>query len=760
MTRKPSYEEFMRTMYESQKIDSELKRGLDYHESGELQKAEDIYRSVLEVNPAHPKALYLIGVIADQVGRTQEAINLLNEAIKYDPENPIYYNDLGNALLAHGKSQEAISCYQKALELKPDLAGAYNNMGGAFQDQHKFDEAISCYQRAIELNPDYSQAFKNMGNAFQCQGRTVDAIYCYRKALELKQDYAEAYANMGSAFQDQGDSPKAISCYRNALELKPDYAEAYCGMGNAFHYLRNLDEAVSCYQKAIDLEPDLAEAHYNMGMAFQDMSQLDEAIACYEKAIKIKPNFSQAYGQLFHQLQRTCAWQALEGLSARLDQLTREALALGTRPPETPFISLTRHADPARNFEIATSWSAEIARAINASHIDLSFDHRRSPETKIVVGYLSSDFRNHPVAHLTLGLFGLHDRDTFKVFCYSYGMDDGSDCRKRIQQDCDKFIDLRNHSYAEAAKCIYGDHVDILVDLNGHTGGNRLEICELRPAPIQVTYLGFPGTTGADFFDYIITDSAVTPAVDAIHYNEKFVYMPHCYMVNDNSQRLPSLSLKRTDVGLPKDSFVFCAFHNTYKIEPGIFDVWMRLLRQVPTSVLWFRRVSKSAEGNLRQEAKERGVMPERLIFSKKIPLKEEYLARLSLGDLALDTRVYNGHATTCDALWAGVPVITLQGRHFASRASSSILMAIGLPELITHSLDQYEGLAIRLARNPNELRDIRERLDRNRLTEPLFDTPRFVRNLEAAYKEMWEIYLAGQRPRPIKVVEHSEFHR
>jgi protein O-GlcNAc transferase len=750
----------MQAMYESQKIDSDLKKGLDYYESGELQKAEEIYKSVLEINPTHPKALYLMGVIADHVGRTQEAISLINEAIKYDPGNPIYYNDLGNALLAQGKSQEAISCYQKALELKPGLAGAYNNMGSAFQDQHQFDEAISCYQRAIELNPAYPEAYKNMGNAFQRQGRTADAIYCYRKALELKPDYAEAYANMGSAFQDQGDSREAMSCYRKALELKPDYAEAHCSMGNVFQYLRNLDEAVSCYQKAIDLEPDFAEAYYNMGMAFQDMSQLDEAIACYEKAIKIKPDFPQAYGQLFHQLQRTCAWQALEGLSARLDQLTGEAPALGTRPPETPFISLTRHADPSRNFEIATSWSSEIARAVNASQIELSFEHPRSSETKIVVGYLSSDFRNHPVAHLMLSLFRLHDRNTFKVFCYSYGMDDGSDCRKRIQQDCDKFIDLRNLSYAEAAQRIYKDHVHILVDLNGHTGGNRLEISAFRPAPVQASYLGFPGTTGADFFDYIITDSIVTPEADAIHYREKFVYMPHCYMINDNRQRLSSQNLKKPDVGLPKESFVFCTFHNTYKIEPGMFDVWMKILRQVPTSVLWFRQVSKSAEKNLRQEARERGVTPERLIFSRKIPLKEEHLARLSLADLALDTRVYNGHATTSDALWAGVPVITLQGRHFASRASSSILMAIGLSELITHSLGEYERLAIRLARNPNELRMIRETLARNRLTEPLFDTQRFVGNLEAAYKEMWEIYLAGQRPRQIEVVEHPEFHK
>jgi protein O-GlcNAc transferase len=412
-----------------------------------------------------------------------------------------------------------------------------------------------------------------------------------------------------------------------------------------------------------------------------------------------------------------------------------------------------RHTDLSRNFAIANSWSRDIARRVSSLKMPFSFDDKRSRKTKITVGYLSNNFCNHTVAYLMLSMFGLHNRDEFEVFCYSYGEDDGSYHRKRIERDCDKFVDLHNLNHADAAKCIYEDQVDILVDLKGHTGGNRLGICALRPAPVQVRYLGLAGTTGADFFDYIITDRIVTPEDHAQHYSEKFVYMPHCYQVNDHTRAISDKDWKRADFGLPEGGFVFCSFNQGYKIEPVMFDSWMKILRQVPEGVLWLQRTNKTAEKNLGLEAEARGVKPERLIFSQKLP-PNEHLARLRLADLALDTRIVNGAATTGDALWAGLPVIILQGGHFASRMSSSILTAIGLPELITHGLEDYEALAVRLAQNPGELQTIRQRLAKNRLTKPLFDTPRFARTLEKAYKEMWEIFLAGERPRQIEVRE------
>ena len=371
--------------------------------------------------------------------------------------------------------------------------------------------------------------------------------------------------------------------------------------------------------------------------------------------------------------------------------------------------------------------------------------------SKIKIGYLSGDFHDHPVAHLVAGLFGLHDRNEFEICAYSYGPDNASDYRTRIRNDCDVFVDIHGHSHRDAARRIYDDEIDILVDLKGYTTGARLDICALRPAPIQVTYLGFPGSSGADFFDYILTDKIVTPEDQMPFYTENFVYLPDSYLVNDHTQAISERPLSRTDVGLPDAGFVFCSFNQAYKIEPVMWDVWMRVLRSVPGSVLWLTRTNGPAERNLQREAAGRDVDPERIVFAERLQ-KPEHLARLKFADLFLDTRIYNAHTTASDALWAGVPLITLEGRHFASRVASSLLTAIGLPELITRDLEAYEGLAVGLAQNSDELDAIAQKLSRNRLTEPLFDTPRFARNLEVAFRRMWALHLAGEEPRMIEV--------
>jgi protein O-GlcNAc transferase len=350
-------------------------------------------------------------------------------------------------------------------------------------------------------------------------------------------------------------------------------------------------------------------------------------------------------------------------------------------------------------------------------------------------------------------MFRHHNREKFSVFCYSYGEDDQSSYREKIRAECDQFIDVRTLSHTDAARRIYDDGIDILVDLVGYMKAHRLCIPALRPAPVQVRWLGLAGTTGADFFDYLIADGTVAPENHAPFYSEALVHMPHCYQINDNTQAIPEKDLKRADAGLPADGFVFCSISTRYKFDPVMFDCWMKILKQVPGSVLWLLGGSAAAEKNLMQAAESRGISCNRLVFAKKIP-REDHLARLRLADLALDTRIVNGAITTSDALWSGVPVLTLQGSHFASRMSSSILSAAGLPEMVTHSLDDYETLGVRLAGETGELNAIRQRLVRNRLCVPLFDTALFVRNLEIAFEKMWDVYRSGDTPRPIRVGE------
>ena len=727
--------------------------GLAFQDLGNSTEAVSCYQKALELKPDHAGAYYNMGDAFRSQDKPTEAVSCYQKAVELKPDYFEAYNNMGIVFSKQGELDRAISYYQKALEQKPDYVQAHNNLGFVLQDIGRSFEAITSYQKALKIKPDYFEAYNNMGTAFADLGKPAEAIPCYQKALKLKPDYFEAYNNMGIALQGQGKLDEAISCCQKTLELKPDYADAYNNMGIALQGQGKLDEAISCCQKALELRPDYADAYNNMGGALQGQGKLNEAISCYQKALELKPDYADACNNLFHQLQHICAWQNLEILATKHESLTKKSLDNGVKTGESPFVSLARHTDLSHNFAVAKSWSCDIARRVSNLKMPFSFDDRKLWKNKIIVGYLSNNFLNHAMAYLMLSMFGLHNRDEFEIFCYSYGRDEGGYYRERIQHDCDKFVDIRNLSHADAAKRIYEDQVDILVDLMGHTRDNRLEICALRPAPIQVRYLGLAGTTGADFFDYIITDRIVTPENHTYFYSEKFVCMPHSYQINDRIQVISNKDWKRADFGLPNDSFIFCSFNQAYKIETVMYDNWMKILQQVPEGVLWLLRENETAEKNLRMEAEARDMKPERLIFSEKLP-PDKHLARLRLADVALDTRVVNGAATTSDALRAGVPVITLQGVHFASRMSSSILTAIGLPGLITHSLEEYEALAVRLARNRGELQTIRDRLAKKRLTEPLFDTPRFTRNLEKAYKEMWGIFVTGQRPRQIEVME------
>jgi protein O-GlcNAc transferase len=550
-----------------------------------------------------------------------------------------------------------------------------------------------------------------------------------------------------------GSFSKAIDCYRNALQISPQNAVAYLNLGITYVEVDHAADAIECFQKAAQLNPQFAAAHNYMGVVLAEEGRRDEAIDCFQKAIAINPDYTEAYSYLIHQLQHTCNWNLLLRFSEKLGRLITRAMDKGQSIMEPPFVCMARCSDPAINLTIAKAWSRKTLQPLLNAPPLFAFESRRQKKPKLTIGYLSCDFHDHATAHLMRSLFGRHDREKFEVHCYSYGPDDNSQYRKQIIKESDQFIDIRGHSHIDAARRIYDQGVDILVDLKGHTRGARLGILACRPAPVQVHYLGYPGTTGADFIDYLITDRIVSPEDHVAYYSEKLVYFPHCYQVNDDQQEIASQNLTRKELGLPDKGFVFSSFNLPYKIDPVIFDSWMRILQQVPGSVLWLFDDDQNARRNLRTEAANRSVDPDRLVFAQKIE-KAQHLSRLKWADLALDTRIVNGHTTTSDSLWAGVPVITIQGSHFASRVSSSLLHAVGLPELVTDSPAEYEKLAVQLALQPSRLNTLRRRLNINRLKKPLFDTACFVRNLELAYRQMWRIFSEGRAPTQIEVVE------
>ncbi len=486
-----------------------------------------------------------------------------------------------------------------------------------------------------------------------------------------------------------------------------------------------------------------------LGDALAQLKNMTEATDCFRRALVAAPRHPQAIPRLFNQALQCCDWDEAQRLKPMVDALTDEALAKGEAPAEAAFLSLAHAEDPARNRAIAEAMSRQAAQRAGPKLIVPA--RPRDGGRRLKLGYLSTDFRNHAVSQLLVRTLELHDRAQFKVWAYSTGAEDRSALRERVRDGVDAFIDIRDHDHRAAAERIAKDEVDILIDLTLHTTGARLEIAALRPAPIQMGWLGYPGSSGADFFDYLLTDRIVTPPDQAPYYSEQLAYLPETFQPNDDRQPIAPGTSKRAEYGLPETGFVFCSFNQPYKIEPVLFDVWMGLLRDLPDSVLWLHRINEVAPVNLRREAAKRGVAPERLVFADR-PEKPVHLRRLGLADLALDTRLYNGHTTTSDALWAKLPVLTLLGSQYASRVSASVLTAIGMPDLVATSLEGYRNIALRLARDPAALANVKARLARNRTTLPLFDSPRFARNLEAVYHAAWARHELGLAPALIEV--------
>jgi protein O-GlcNAc transferase len=586
-------------------------------------------------------------------------------------------------------------------------------------------------------------------------GRFGEALELMQKAVTKNPGDAQAQQNLGAMLARQGRLEEAAAYFTRAIAIDPRNVSAQTNLGLIYQSRGQIEAAAGCYRKAIAADPNAAEGHSRLAAALKDAGDLPGAIASARRALELRPNYTEALGNLIHYLQHVCEWRELPALEAKLDGLTAPALARGVKCGESPLLSVVRSADPVRNLRVARAASKDLLASMASLNMHFPHDRRRGPRKKLTIGYLSGDFRNHPVAHLVRGLFQRHDRNRFRVIGYSYGPDDGSAYRSHIASSCDLFVDLRSTGTAPGARRIYEDGVDILIELTGYVAGHRLDIPALRPAPLQVSWLGFPGSTGASFFDYAIADPIVLPQGEAQTFAERPIWMPHSYQINDSGQPISAKTFRRAEFRLPENAFVFCCFNNTYKIEPLMFDLWMRLLKAVPGSVLWSLRSNPQAEENLRREAVARGVAADRLLFDGKLP-KDQHLARLALADLALDTRIYNGHTTSSDALWAGVPLVGYSGSHFASRVSASLLTNLGLPELIATSLERYEALVLELVRDPARLRSIRRILAERRMRWPLFDTGRFVRNLEAALVGIWNIYESNKPPRPIVVADRD----
>ena len=602
-----------------------------------------------------------------------------------------------------------------------------------------------------------------------------------RDALALDPENAEALHLLGILAYQAGNYHAAAAFVGKAIARNPHVPDFHSNLGLVRRWLGDLDGAIRSFREALRLQPSASVAHNNLGNALRDKGELPEAAECYREALRLAPGYpaaglgdpaaglgvaaaglgaAEAQLNLMQVAQQLCDWDNLDRLCERIREIIRHPGGTqrvpgpqGTGRPAAirPAAAMTISSSAEEQLLCARSWVESRLAPIERMRDSLNFHFDPVPRSRLRIGYLSTDFRPHPVAYLVAELFELHDRDRFEVIAYSIGPDDESDIRHRIIQGVDRFTDLKDLSFADAARRISQDGVDILIDLNGYTKGCRTEILALRPAPIQVNYLGYPGTMGASFIDYILTDPFLTPPDQQPFFVEEFAYLPDCHQVNPRQRSVAAatgvpVTPARLECNLPEDAFVFCCFNSPYKFTPAMFDLWMRLLKEIPESVLWLSEANRWMGANLRREAAAREVDADRLVFAPKLPSLTDHLARQRLADLFLDTLPYNAHSTAGDALWAGLPVLTCAGQTYASRVAGSLLTAIGLPELITFSLEEYERRALHLARYPEELAALREKLCINRNTFPLFDTPRFTRHLEAAYFQMWEALVSSKQ--------------
>jgi len=776
-----------------------------YHQQGRLVEAQQLYLQILQADSRNFFACHMLGILRSQQGRNSEALELIATALRINPTSTEALSNYGNILTNVGRLTDALAAFNKALAIGPKYAETLSNRGSILWNLKRPEEALKSYDEALRIKPNLLEALSSRANVLRYLNRLNEALNSCDKALRLKPDFVEALNERGATLSKMNRFDEALICYDRALAIRPNNATVLGNRGSTLLSLKRVDDALANFEKALMTEPNNSETLSNRGIALSHLRRFDEALSCYEKALTIQPNLVEGLANRGHTLREmNLLGEALVSYDAALSIAPNNARALNSRGlvlsdmrrfdealvchehalVEDPLLptALGNAANAALNlcdWDRTAKYEAEIrARLVADSlvmppllllcytedvalHLTCAQAYVRDripavprpmqggrirPPGRIRVAYMSSDFRLHPMTSVITELLELHDRARFEIFAISLGENDGSENRARVVAAVDQFIDVRQMRDCDVAELLSQLEIDILIDLNGHTLDARPEILSYRPAPVQVSYMGYPGTMGAGFIDYIIADSIVLPFDQKPFYTEKIVHLPDTYWVTDSRRSRVGPPLRHT-VGLPQDAFVFCCFNNNRKITAPIFDVWMRLLANVPDSVLWLLEDSEPTKVNLRASAAARGIEPDRLVFAPRVA-QTEHLARHGLADLFLDTLPYNAHTTAADAVWMGLPVVTCLGQSFAGRVAASILYAAGLPELVTQTLAEYEALALALAQDRPRLQSLRHTLEQTRGSCALFDTDRFRRHIESAYAQMWEIVRWGEPPR------------
>lgn len=708
-------------------VAAQFQQALSLLQQGNIAAAQQQFLALITQVPELADAWFLLALCQSQLGAQAQAIESNAQAIRCNPHFVEAYINRGADLCALGCYAEALADLQQALSLNPAHPQALLNLGNVQRELGQLEAAKASFGKALELSPTYVDAWCNLADVLSRLGNKTDAVHACHEALRREPNAVPCFNTLGLIYAANKQHDLAMDAYEQAIRLNPQYVAAYNNLALLLMVLKRLDVARLVLEQALALDPRNPAANNNIGNLLMNMGQPQVAVGYLQAAYDVDPSHEYVTGTLLHAKMKTCDWRGYEALLASaLEGVSANKTTTQTFPLLATPSTLAQQQRCAEHY---------VARQFGQIKPFLP-SVKRQPRPKVRIAYLSADFFNHATAFLMAELFELHDRERFEIIGICYGRSPDDEMRRRVSQAFDQFHAVADRSDLEIAELIQTLGVDITVDLKGHTTDARFGILAYRPAPVQVHYLGYPGTTGTDFIDYLIADPVLVPVEHQQTYTEKIAYLPDCYQVNDSKRPISDRRFMRSELGLPETGFVFCSFNNNFKITPDLFDVWMRLLKRVPDSVLWLFQDSAPVADNLSKEASARGVDASRLVFAERMPLPE-HLARHRCADLFLDTWYYNAHTTASDALWAGLPLVTKIGDTFAGRVAASLLTAIGLPELITETPQAYEELAYELATNHAKLQALKNKLEQNRQTESLFDTPRFTRNLERVYEDM-----------------------
>jgi len=720
-----------------QSLQNLFQMGIAMQQRGDIHGAANIYARVLAADPKHFPALHLSGDLALRMGDYARALDMLAQALAAAP-NPqsagAVYGSRSIAFEMVGRDNEAKADAARAVQLGVLPADLYFDRGSALHGQRRLAEAVANFDACVAADAKYVDAYYRRGLALIELNRPDLALDNFATVVRFAPDFADAHNGVGLALNELGRYTEALPAFDTAIRLNPRVASPYINRAIALRELRRFPDALANLDMAVKLDPNSANAHGNRSTLLIDMKRPADAFASLQRALDLNPHYPFLAGLRLHYKMYVCNWDAFDSeLAAVLAGIARG------EPVSSPAPLLGLADSPALQRKAAEIWMTRH----HPENTALGPLKRRPRPSRIKLGYYSADFHNHATAHLMAELLERHDRARFEVISFSFGPAADDTMQKRIKAGSDQFVDVRERDDRDVAALSREMEIDIAVDLKGLTEGYRANIFAHRAAPIQINYLGYPGTLAAPYYDYIVADGTLITDANRPHFSERIIALPHSYQINDRERKIAADSMSRSDAGLPETGFVFCCFNNNFKILPQIFDVWMRILKAVPGSALWLIEDSAVAADNLRKEAQARGVDPARLAFAGRIA-PEDHLARHRLADLFLDTLPYNAHTTASDALWAGLPVLTCPGESFTARVAASLLRAVGLPEMVVATLQDYENLAISLAKDPAAIQSLKQKLENQRLTAPLFDSELFARDIEAAYIRTLDDYYAA----------------